>query len=163
MLLVHFWQTSSLRHRKSRRPSSTALRSFWVYSSPANIEPSPSQEPEIIEHRPERGRPGILIATPYYPPPGGAGKKIIPFSFLCMICVTIVPKRHTFTSRQKSINVTSHHILRATYYSWYCFRLLLGCTLQGRVVIRHTYNAYMYSQFSVVLPLHGSARHSVIQ
>lgn len=34
--------------------------------------------------------------------------------FLCMICVTVVAKRHTFTSRQN--NVTSHHIPRTTYY-----------------------------------------------
>ena len=50
LLYSSFYQTSSLRHRKRRGPSSTELGSSW-----ANIEPLPWQESEAIEHRTKEG------------------------------------------------------------------------------------------------------------
>ena len=78
----------------------------------------------------QQGCPGIWIACTYLPPRrrGREKKKSPRFFGVCVICVTIVPKRRILTSRQ--INVTPHHTPRTTYYTWYCFGFLLGCTLQ---------------------------------
>ena len=77
-------------------------------------------------YRLRRVWPGIWIAyTILPPPPQGPKKKTSQFFFLWMICVTIVPKRHAGTSWQISY-VTSHHISRTTYYTWYSSGLLRG-------------------------------------
>ena len=56
-------------------------------------------------------------------------EKKIPL-FLWMICVTIVPKRHT--PHIKANDVTSRHIRRTVYYTWYS--AVLVCCLVVHVI-----------------------------
>ena len=86
-------------------------------------------------------------ARGYTPPPVGEIDFVsFTIPFLCIICVIIVPKKHTVTSRQIT-HVTSHHIPRTTYY-YTCYSFLVRYFLVHCMV-----NTYMLSLFSASLNL----------
>ena len=68
------------------------------------------------------------------PPSQSSRIEIFPSFFFCTICVTIYRRR---IPSHQGFHVTSHFIPCPTYCTWYCSRLLRGCTRHGRVVNGH--------------------------
>ena len=109
----------------------------------------------------------IHLTTPP-PPPGGVGKIKKKLLFYYDIVCGVCQYRRGIYPHIKSNNVTSHHMsrIKTTHYIYIpgtnCCDLLLGCTLHGRVVSGLTILHDM-SKISVVLPLYGPRRHSMMR